>query len=597
MKDHIEEYNTDPTFWDAPEYDPSDFFCEDENSMEETDLFITNLPKADDEDIYNFRQSHCLIEESYITYSFPIIDRRNLADIARKYGANNDCPLHIHLRLTIPKDKTQIFTQQYIDTLISNLNSTEGIVVKMWGVAPYYGEYREELSIGFSKELWLKNLRLGRTEKFGAVVCYDTYTQEEQNEIADLFYDALAHSKSFRDSVNVNEYDENLRDFIVNAYSTAKGENSLAKRLQAITIQFVKENHPEALSLFFLTPYLSEQETLFLSEEEIKLLDCTPDDKLQALVAREIGNPCWIKTDYLILSIIFREGIVIEQDQRMADILRRAYDFEIVSDDYWLSNNEEDNQYVLDWLSSTANSNKPYRMWAKIKLAKCYEHGYYVPRNAILAYQMYVEAVSMYEHQKPQQILSKLDCLFNLTEVEGLTEDTPIEEYAELYKPYYVYGVGSLRNIAHLYEYGFCKEDIDGVDEADMDIFQRTYKFAQTLKQYKTPTDYYNYIYNSIAEGNLIASLFVDKAEYLLDGWWRESSPEILNLIKEKIDEFEDDYVLRMFTNNLVYLCKKHYSYRDYYDSYDIAQILLYLHFHHHSDAGELLKEIIDNIE
>lgn len=585
MKDHIEEYNTDPTFWDAPEYDPSDFFCEDENSMEETDLFITNLPKADEEDIYNFRQSHCLIEESYITYSFPVIDRRNLADIARKYGANNDCPLHIHLRLTIPKDKTQIFTQQYIDTLISNLNSTEGIVVKMWGVAPYYGEYREELSIGFSKELWLKNLRLGRTEKFGAVVCYDTYTQEEQNEIADLFYDALAHSKSFRNSVYVEEYYENLRDFIVNAYSTAKGENSLAKRLQAITIQFVKENHPEALSLFFLT--------LFLSEKDIKLLDCTPDDKLQALVACAIGN--WTKTDYLRLSTIFREGIVIEQDQRMADILRRAYDYENASDDFvWLSNNEEDNQYVLEWLDSTANSNKPYRMWAKIRLAECFEHGYGVPRNPILAFQMYVEAVSMYEHQKPQQILSRLDCLFDLTEVEGLTEDTPIEEYAELYKPYSAYEVGSLRNIALLYEYGFCKEDIDGVDEADMDIFQRTYKFAQTLKKYKTPTDYYNYIYNSIAKGNLIASLFVDKAEYLLDGCG-ESSPEILNLIKEKIDESEDDD-LRLYVNNLVYLCKKHYSYRDSYDSYDIAQILLYLHFYHYSDAGELLKEICDNI-
>lgn len=591
MKYYIKEY---PFFWYAPEYDPSDFFCEDENSMEETDLFITNLPKADEEDIYNFRQSHCLIEESYITYSFPVIDRRNLADIARKYGANNDCPLHIHLRLTIPKDKTQIFTQQYTDTLISNLNSTEGIVVKMWGVAPYYGEYREELSIGFSKELWLKNLRLGRTEIFSAVARYDTYTQEEQNEIADLFYDALEHNKTLYSGEDREE--KELQNFIITAYSASKGENLLAKRLQTITVQFVKENHPEALSLFFLTPFFSEQETPYLSKQDIELLDCTPDDKLQALVACAIGDSAWTKTDYLILSTIFREGIVIEQDQHMADILRRAYDFEIVSDDYvWLSNNEEDNQYVLDWLSSTANSNKPYRMWAKIKLAECYEDGYGVPRNPILAFQMYVEAVSMYKHHKPQQILSKLDCLFNLTEVEGLTEDTPIEEYAELYKPYFFYGVGSLRNIAHLYEYGFCKEDIDGVDEADMDIFQRTYKFAQTLKQYKTPTDYYNYINNSIAEGNLIASLFVDKAEYLLDGRG-ESSPEILNLIMEKIDEFEEGYVLRMFTNNLVYLCKKHYSYRDYNDCYDIAKILLYLHFHHRSDAGELLQEICDNI-
>lgn len=324
-----------------------------------------------------------------------------LAQIAKSYGADENCKAQVLILSQSPD--YQDYPQEKIDEMFASVNRTGCLEVYDWG----YG-FDEELywnsivcHLGFNKELWLKNIRAGKTELF-PFVHFLKYTPDESNEILNIFTEALREDKPLWPEGG-GKYYRDFKDNIRNIHYIPEGENVILDQLREIVILLAKQNVLGAWKLLFDPPHR------YGAKDNWKLLYDIPfeyDEKDNCIQSSFVEFERLIEStfdyaddtfdSFFTIGIAVREGIYFKEDPRLAGIIFKYIDsaFEaewgdmdedgvLDCDDEWrerqkkrkpnwfLGTNEE-TQYVVEWLKKLAVQFGPCQESANRLLTKYY---------------------------------------------------------------------------------------------------------------------------------------------------------------------------------------------------------------------------------
>lgn len=310
-----------------------------------------------------------------------------LAQIAKSYGADENCKAQVLIlgQIICYKD----YTQEEVDEMFAAVNRTGCMEVYDWGQNENGHDENVPWScpivfyLGFGKELWLKNIRAGRTELF-SFVHFMEFTPEESTEILNIFTEALLENKPIRPESG-DKYCRDFKDNIRNIHYIPEGENVILDQLREIVIQLAKQNVLGAWKLLFDPPFAYDEQDICVQSSFFEF---------ERLIESTFADADFTFDCFYTIGIAVREGLYFKEDPRLAEIIFKNTDlaFEAEWGDMdedgvldcddewrerqkkrkpnWFLGTDEETQYVVEWLKKLAVQFGPCQEYAKQLLAK-----------------------------------------------------------------------------------------------------------------------------------------------------------------------------------------------------------------------------------
>lgn len=262
----------------------------------------------------------------------------------------------------------------------------------------------------------------------------------------------------------------------------------------------------------------------------------------------------------------FRHGIVVDRDSKMAEILERCianikeeykdpdfYDSEDGTERLCCSYcNDDDRRYIFEWLRNATESDSPVKEEALIYLEYFYRYGYGTSIDKLKARQQLIEYIRLTKGEGelsygeincvPHYLKDGTECL------DEQLEKLSVSEYASFYKKQIQRHHYLAVCLAHLYEYGFSEENIDGVKEEDMDDFQKMYALALKLREFKDAKLRCRFLCQSLRDGNLASLAFLDNDPFLIDEPV-EVKLDTIQFIWKNVRKVHNPLILSLFDN------------------------------------------------